>query len=60
MDEEAAESGLPELHKHTKDKKVTGSIQHGFTKEKSCLTKLTAFYKTNGSVYERSGGCCLF
>lgn len=27
----------------TKDKKVTGSIKHGFTKEKSCLTN--TFFK---------------
>lgn len=33
------------VSKPTKDKKVTGSIKHAFTKEKSCLTNLTTFFK---------------
>lgn len=32
------------ISKHTEDKNVTGIIQHGFMKVKSCLTNLTAFY----------------
>lgn len=31
--------------KHTENKdKVIGGIQHGFTKDESCLTNLKAFY----------------
>ncbi|KAK4826561.1 hypothetical protein QYF61_010126 [Mycteria americana] len=35
---------LESISKHMKNKKVIRSSQHGFTKEKSCLTSLTAFY----------------
>jgi len=38
---------LDTLSKQLKDKKVIRSTQHGFTKGKSCLTKLVAFYDSS-------------
>jgi len=35
---------LDVIIKEEEEKKVIRSSQHGFTKEKSCLTNLTAFY----------------
>lgn len=44
---------LETISQHTKDKKVTGSSQHGFTKRERCLTNLTAFHEeVTGSVIE--------
>jgi len=36
---------LEVIIKQVEEKKVTRSSQHGFTKEKSCLTNLIAFYE---------------
>lgn len=41
---------LETISKHVKDENVMGSIQHGFTKEKSCLTNLTAYYEMTSLV----------
>ncbi|GAB0207062.1 mitochondrial enolase superfamily member 1 [Grus japonensis] len=35
---------LDVINKHVEEKKVIGSGQHGFTRGKSCLTNLVAFY----------------
>ena len=35
---------LEAIYKEVKHRKVTGSSHHGFTKRKSCLTNLIAFY----------------
>ena len=44
---------LETISTHVKDKKVTGSSQHGFTKGKSCLPNLITFYdEISGFVHE--------
>lgn len=34
------------------NKEVTGDSQHGFTKEKSCLTNLVAFYDATRALVD--------
>ncbi|CAM4669872.1 unnamed protein product [Lepidochelys kempii] len=47
--------------KHLEEKKVIRNSQHGFTKGKSCLTNLIAFYdEITGSVDERKAVDVLF
>ncbi|CAM5123427.1 unnamed protein product [Eretmochelys imbricata] len=47
--------------KHLEERKVIGNSQHGFTKGKSCLTILLAFYdKITGSVDEGKAVDVLF
>ncbi|PKU40014.1 rna-directed dna polymerase from mobile element jockey- hypothetical protein [Limosa lapponica baueri] len=45
---------LETISKHMKDSKMVGSSQHGFMKEKSCLSNLMVFYSEMiGSVDAR-------
>ncbi|CAM4512741.1 unnamed protein product, partial [Caretta caretta] len=47
--------------KHLEERKVIGNSQHGFTKSKSCLTNLIAFYdEITGSVDEGKAVDVLF
>lgn len=42
------------IFKHMKDKKLVKTSQHGFTKERSCLTNMIVFYnEMTSSVAER-------
>ncbi|GAB0177390.1 mitochondrial enolase superfamily member 1 [Grus japonensis] len=44
---------LVTISRHMKDKKVTGSSQHGFTKGKSYLTDLINFYDEMTSLVDK-------
>jgi len=48
------------ISKQVEERKVIRSHQHGFTKGKSCLTNLIAFYDdmTGGVDEGESRGCC--
>lgn len=53
---------LETISRHVKDKKVLRSSQHGFTKGRSCLTDLMAFYKEMSSLEDKGravGTACL-
>lgn len=39
---------------HTKDRKVTGNSQYGFSEDKSCLTSLISSCEMTGSVNKGS------
>lgn len=43
---------LETISKHMEDKKLTGSSQHRFIKEKSCLTNLFAFHNDLASLVD--------
>ena len=48
------------ISKHMKDKKVIGESQHGFTKGKSGLTNLTAFYNEVAGLTEEEKAVDVF
>lgn len=43
---------LEPVSRHMKDKKIIRSSQHGFTKEKPCLTYLITFYDEMASLVD--------
>ena len=46
---------LESMLRHMKNNKVLGDSQHGFTRGKSCLTNLVAFYDRATEIMDRGG-----